>query len=322
MKQKHCLTVMAILLLPFAATVSSAQSKIKDGTVSGSSSFPNSNAILELESNNKGLLMPRVELAATNSSSPLSAFVAGMTVYNTAAAGTGSTAVWAGHYISDGSRWIRIALTTEADSTKDSWKDDPANKQVSLAYMSDGISARPADSAFVINDNGRVGIGVLAPAATLDVNGQMRVRNLPNASNSDLNVLIPDADGDMTQTSIRTLLGNAGILVTAVPANNKWEGLDLGSKAARLTFVGRSAGGTDFTFEVFFDPSNPFVLLSSHNISSLSSSSSTVFRINFTGGVYGDFTFTSVGGGRYDVETTSPTLGWFQGTFFVLRNYN
>jgi hypothetical protein len=76
----------------------------------------NSNSILELESTNKGLLIPRVVLQSSNSASPLSAFVAGMLVYNTANSGD----VTPGFYVSNGSSWIKIdnqAGTTYAGST-------------------------------------------------------------------------------------------------------------------------------------------------------------------------------------------------------------
>jgi hypothetical protein len=64
----------------------------------------NSNSILELESTNKGLLIPRVALQSTESATPLSAFVAGMLVYNTATAGD----VVPGFYVSNGTTWLKL----------------------------------------------------------------------------------------------------------------------------------------------------------------------------------------------------------------------
>ena len=63
----------------------------------------NANAILELESTNKGLLMPRVALSSTTLTTPLSAFVEGMTVYNTNTLND----VTPGIYYSDGTKWIK-----------------------------------------------------------------------------------------------------------------------------------------------------------------------------------------------------------------------
>ena len=69
----------------------------------------NSAAILEIESTNKGILLPRVALTATNAAGPLSAHVAGMTVYNTASAGSVPFNVTPGLYFNDGNKWAKIS---------------------------------------------------------------------------------------------------------------------------------------------------------------------------------------------------------------------
>ena len=71
----------------------------------------NSNSILELESTNKGLLIPRVALQATNNAAPLSSFVAGMMIYNTATAGD----VTPGFYVSNGSSWTKLDNQTSTN---------------------------------------------------------------------------------------------------------------------------------------------------------------------------------------------------------------
>lgn len=63
-----------------------------------------SDAILEVNATNKGLLMPRLNLMAASDASPLSSHIAGMTVYNTATAGD----VTPGYYVNDGTKWIRF----------------------------------------------------------------------------------------------------------------------------------------------------------------------------------------------------------------------
>ena len=79
----------------------------------GSNDQPNANAVLDLVSNgNKGLLLPRVSLTATNNPAPLTQHVAGMTVYNTAttAAGNGYD-VSRGFYYNDGTKWVALPLS-------------------------------------------------------------------------------------------------------------------------------------------------------------------------------------------------------------------
>jgi len=68
---------------------------------------PDPDAQLEISAPNKGVLIPRIELTGTDSVAPLSSHVAGMIVYNTITAGSGSTAVVPGFYYNDGTKWVR-----------------------------------------------------------------------------------------------------------------------------------------------------------------------------------------------------------------------
>lgn len=61
----------------------------------------NGNAVLDIESTNKGVLLPRLALTATSNASPLSAHVAGMFVYNTATVND----VTPGIYYNNGTQW-------------------------------------------------------------------------------------------------------------------------------------------------------------------------------------------------------------------------
>ncbi|MDO6432682.1 hypothetical protein Q4E93_18900 [Flavitalea sp. BT771] len=68
----------------------------------------NADAVLEAETTNKGFLLPRIALTATNSASPLSAHTAGMAVYNTATAGSAPFNVSPGIYYNNGSGWTKL----------------------------------------------------------------------------------------------------------------------------------------------------------------------------------------------------------------------
>ncbi|KAA5534711.1 hypothetical protein F0919_08845 [Taibaiella lutea] len=68
----------------------------------------NPNSLLELESNMKGLLLPRLNLLSTNNPAPMTVFVEGMFVYNLAVNGAADTAVSPGLYYCDGVKWIRL----------------------------------------------------------------------------------------------------------------------------------------------------------------------------------------------------------------------
>jgi len=73
----------------------------------------NANSLLEMESGNKGLLFPRVALTSTTAFAPLSAHVAGMTVYNTATAGD----VVPGIYVNSGAAWTKLITPSEAGTS-------------------------------------------------------------------------------------------------------------------------------------------------------------------------------------------------------------
>jgi len=134
------------------------------------------NAVLELESTNKGLLLPRVELVATDNVAPLTAHIQGMTVYNKATAGSGATAVTPGYYYNDGSKWIRIGSGGEGGG---SW-NDVATGTTATSYTQN------------IYQMGKVGIGIENPVYGLDViggvnkdKGTMRIeRTGPNTGGS------------------------------------------------------------------------------------------------------------------------------------------
>ncbi len=72
----------------------------------------NPNSLFELESTTKGVLMPRLALTSTTAFAPMTAHVAGMTIYNTATTGD----VTPGLYYNDGTSWIKIAAFPAAVS--------------------------------------------------------------------------------------------------------------------------------------------------------------------------------------------------------------
>ena len=69
---------------------------------------PNSNAILDIESNNKGVKLPRLKLQSIHSPSPLIDHVAGMIVYNTNVSGNEINGIGEGLYINDGTQWVLL----------------------------------------------------------------------------------------------------------------------------------------------------------------------------------------------------------------------
>lgn len=107
---------LRLIFVFFIAVSVGAQTKIKDGSVSGGSLIPNANSILELESSNKGLLLPRVKLDSTGLPSPLSSHIEGMTVYNIRE----TADVSPGMYYNDGSKWRALSVHKPVQFSTDS----------------------------------------------------------------------------------------------------------------------------------------------------------------------------------------------------------
>ncbi len=118
------LTTILLALL----AISSLQAQVKIGE---NPKDINDSSILEMETKDKGMLLPRVELQETTKFAPLKAHVEGMTVYNTATAGD----VTPGYYYNDGTKWVRIA--DASDSNDAEWRYDSNLDQV--------LAVRPFD---------------------------------------------------------------------------------------------------------------------------------------------------------------------------------
>lgn len=73
-------------------------------------STPHASAVLEIQSTNKGMLVPRIALTAVNSASPVTSPADALLVYNTATAGAGTNAVEPGFYYWKAStnRWTAL----------------------------------------------------------------------------------------------------------------------------------------------------------------------------------------------------------------------
>ncbi|WP_395802016.1 hypothetical protein [Daejeonella sp.] len=106
MKQLFKKGALLLYFAAFSITIASAQVKIGSNPTT-----INPSSILEIESTNKGLLMPRVALVSADNPSPLAAHSPGMVLYNTATAGTAPNDVVPGIYYNDGTRWIATKST-------------------------------------------------------------------------------------------------------------------------------------------------------------------------------------------------------------------
>lgn len=94
--------VVLFVLLTFGVSPAVTQISISDGT---STDKPNADAAFEVSSSAQGVLLPRLQLVATDSPKPLKKLSAGMIVYNLATT-SGENGVTPGLYYCDGQRWV------------------------------------------------------------------------------------------------------------------------------------------------------------------------------------------------------------------------
>ena len=95
--------LLVFLISALALTNSFAQNV----AINADASLPNSSAMLDVKSTNKGMLIPRVALTGNGDITTVASPAISLMVYNTTSAGSGTTAVVPGYYFWDGS-WVRM----------------------------------------------------------------------------------------------------------------------------------------------------------------------------------------------------------------------
>ena len=137
----------------------------------------NRNSVLEMESRNKGLRLPRISLIETINSLPLTEFVEGMFIYNVATINDVSPGI----YYCDGSKWIKVtasgnandSLKLEGNSGTDSLKHFLGTKDLAPLILKSNNTERMR-----ITENGWVGIGTATPKSALQIHGQLMIDSI------------------------------------------------------------------------------------------------------------------------------------------------
>jgi hypothetical protein len=101
---KNYFSLMFIFIILMMNTVFSQNVAVNETGATGDDS-----AILDVNSDDKGILIPRVALVALNDNAPIGASITtSLLVYNTATAGSGTNAVRPGFYYWDSTEWKRL----------------------------------------------------------------------------------------------------------------------------------------------------------------------------------------------------------------------
>ena len=125
--------------------------------INADASLPNSSAMLDVKSTSKGMLIPRVALTGTADVTTVPSPAISLMVYNTTAAGSGTTAVVAGYYYWNGSAWVRLVSSTTTYSSTKTMIPFASGGSVTLTTQANGTSGNVGLVGF--GNNGTTTIG-------------------------------------------------------------------------------------------------------------------------------------------------------------------
>lgn len=116
------------LLLSTALTLLIFTANSQNVGINSTGNAPDASAGLDVDFNNKGVLIPRVALTAINTAGPISSPTTSLLVYNTATT-TGTNAVTPGYYYWYSGKWVRLS------SSENNWRIDGNDNITSTNFL-------------------------------------------------------------------------------------------------------------------------------------------------------------------------------------------
>jgi hypothetical protein len=182
---KKIVTILALVLTSF--------SYAQNVGINSTGAAPNTSAMLDVDAapnNDKGLLIPRVPLLATNNALPVTTPANSLVVYNTATAGISPNNVVPGFYYWNGTKWIAFGGSGGSD-----WSlTGNAGTVAGTNFI--GTTDAVDFSVFTNNierirvlSNGNVGIGTSTPLRLLHVGNGI------NAAHPNTDIALTEAGG-------------------------------------------------------------------------------------------------------------------------------
>ncbi|MEN9549003.1 MAG: hypothetical protein RIR12_1594 [Bacteroidota bacterium] len=203
--------IFLIALMSFFAHHAIAQVKVGNNPTT-----IQADAVLDIESTNKGVLLPRMALTATTNPSPLAAHVAGMVIYNTATAGAADSAVVPGIYYNNGTKWFLSNQSTKgatewrlgADTTVDA-ESDKKNIIYREGYVTLGDSLKlDTSAAFSVYKKSSVNPkSVISAQKVIGVNDDPATTTFQGAEISVYNKIAPSASSTVNGLRVLTKQG-------------------------------------------------------------------------------------------------------------------
>lgn len=266
-------------ILSFSALLSFNISYAQQGvSINSTGANPDSTAMLDVNSSNRGILIPRLNLTNTSSALPLTTPTTSLLVYNQATAGD----VTPGYYYWNGAAWTRLATGSGASG----WLTNgntltgtlPASPNEFFGSINGGDVIFKANNYeyLRLNTSGYFGVGTNNPQSLLHIRGNspvFRVHTLTNMTDPSIwlvkegvrtmeiklsdvgpnyGILFIDQNSGTPRMTINASSGNVGI---GIGANNPGARLDVKSSirlsGATSGYVGLTvpavAGSTTYT---------------------------------------------------------------------------
>jgi len=183
--------------------------------ISNTGAVPNSSSMLDIDAspnNNTGLLIPRIDLTATNSALPVTAPAISLLVYNKATAGVAPNSVSPGYYYWNGTAWIAFGTKDYNYSTVSEGSDTSANSTSDTLVP--GMTLVAGDGTYMVTFNGEC--NVPDAVATTGFNSATAKTDLNSIYNDIVALTVTNAAHPLTFGSGETLVPGVYTITGAV----------------------------------------------------------------------------------------------------------
>ncbi len=188
--------------------------------ISVTASVANADAILEIESSNKGFLLPRLALVSTILSAPLNNFVKGMMVYDTATIND----ITPGVYYCDGTKWIKSTAGSVITNNWNTFGNTGTTAGTNFIGTTDNKDVVFKTNSFErvrITKDGWVGIGTTTPLAAMQIKGQIIIDTLSTGDITTDKILVADINGKVKSVYPTVLTSSVQKKVYYVASNGQ-----------------------------------------------------------------------------------------------------
>lgn len=215
-KKAQCFLLNTLFLILLTGMFHSKNGVAQTLGINTTGALPDSSAMLDIVSPNRGLLIPRVSLTSTSDTTTILNPAISLLVYNTNAAITGGSGL--GYYYYNGTLWMNF-LSGTGNSLTTPLIIGGSGTTSSLTYKpTTGVGTTGADHIFKVGNNGateamrilnngNVGIGVTVPIQKLHVGGGIALSGNPASARY---ILLNETSTGTTQFIIQAGAGSSG----------------------------------------------------------------------------------------------------------------